>query len=274
MYTPDFVPLPSPHEDVLFRHLVTDQYICAQYIGTPPALVDAGAIDRGMIGDGPAGVSGRDLNGERFRRSSFGNGTLRVDRFARNRRHARMLPGVPISCATDLIAWLRAHPDQLHFETDDSFECVSGTRELLVAHRYARAETFEGQFSFWGTCDDHADTGPERWRCHVDQLFDGFYRVRRNRSREMERVNFSREDLAQTLRAYARHELKKVLAMARGDSHHGLFQVPEPCVRLLEQYMSSIDQAFQQAVTTLAVRPKVVALKPAAPNDRDPSPVT
>ena len=63
MCTPEFVPLPSPHEDVLFRHVVTDQYICAQYIGTPVALVDAGAIDRGMIGDG-RGCAVEDSNGE------------------------------------------------------------------------------------------------------------------------------------------------------------------------------------------------------------------
>ena len=268
MCTPEFVPLPSPHEDVLFRHVVTDQYVCAQYIGTPAALIDAGAIDRYMVGDGPPGQSGRDSNGERFRRSSYANGTLRIDRFAHNRKQARTLPGVQSDGATPLIDWLRLHPGELHFATDDRFECVSGMREVLIAHRYARVETFETRFSFWGTSDEHADSGPERWRCYVDRLFDGYYRIRRDRNREWERAHLSREDLTQTLRAYARHELKKVLSMARGESHHGLFALPEPCVRLLEQYASSIDQAFQQEAFNSAAKPKVVSLRPVT-NDGD-----
>jgi hypothetical protein len=259
MSTPEFVPLPAPHEDVLFRHVETDQYICAQYIGTPAALIDAGAIDRGMTGDGP-GLRGRDSNGELFRRSNFGNGTLRVDRFARSRKQARALPGVPDQCTTALIAWLKLHPGELHFETDDRFECVSGTRELLIAHRHACRETFDGNFGFWGTCDEHANSGPDRWRCYVDRLFDGFYRVRRSRYGDWERTRLSREDLTQTLRAYARHELKKLLAMARGESCRGVYEIPEPCVELLEQYVSGIDQAFKQAATTLAAQSNVVPL--------------
>lgn len=263
MCTPEFVPLPSPHDDVLFRHVVTDQYICAQYIGTPPALIDAGAIDRYMVGDGPRGLSGRDASGERFRRSGYANGTLRIDRFARNRKQARTLPGVTADCTTPLIDWLRLHPGELHFETDDRFECVSGMREVLIAHRYARRETFDTQFSFWGTSDEHANSGPERWRCYVDRLFDGYYRIRRDRNRDWERAHLLREDLTQMLRAYARHELKKVLAMARGESHRGLFELPAPCVTLLEEYAQSIDQAFQQAAFKLAEKPKVVSLRPA-----------
>jgi hypothetical protein len=267
---PEFVPLPSPHEDVLFRHLVTDQYICAQYIGTPAALIDAGAIDRAMIGDGP-GLRGRDSNGELFRRSSYGNGTLRVDRFARSRKHARTLPGVPNQDTTALISWLRLHPGELHFETDDRFECVSGTRELLIAHRHACRETFEGNFGFWGTCDENADAGPERWRCYVDRLFDGYYRIRRSRFDDWERTRLSREDLAQTLRAYARYELKKLLAMARGESHRGVYEIPEPSVQLLEQYASEIDQTFKQAATTLAAQSNVVPFwAPMSENDRSP----
>jgi hypothetical protein len=269
MCTPDFVPLPAPHEDVLFRHVVTDQYICAQYIGTPAALVDAGAIDRGMIGDGP-GLRGRDSNGELFRRSNYGNGTLRVDRFARSRIHARALPGVPDQCSSALIAWLKSHPGELHFETDDRFECVSGTRELLMAHRHARMETFEGNFGFWGTCDEHADLGPERWRCYVDRLFDGYYRIRRSRYGDWERDRLSREDLAQTLRAYARHELKKVLAMARGESHGGVYEIPEPSVQLLEQHVSEIDQTFKQAATALATQSNVVPLRASANESNRP----
>ena len=129
---------------------------------------------------------------------------------------------------TALIAWLKFHPGELHFETDDRFECVSGMRELLIAHRHACRETFEGNFGFWGTCDEHADAGPERWRCYVDRLFDGYYRIRRSRFDDWERTRLSREDLTQTLRAYARHELKKLLAMARGESHRGVYEIPEP----------------------------------------------
>ncbi|HZF27278.1 MAG TPA: hypothetical protein VEZ88_13535 [Steroidobacteraceae bacterium] len=271
MSTPEFVPLPAPHEDVLFRHFVTDQYICAQYLGTPLALIDAGAIDRGMIGDGPPGLRGRDSNGERFRRNGYDNGTVRVDRFARSRKQARTLPGVPDQTTTALIAWLKAHPGELHFETDDRFECVSGMRELLIAHRHARDETFAGNFSFWGTCDEHADAGPERWRCYVDRLFDGYYRIRRSRGEDWERTRLSREDLTQTLRAYARHELKKVLAMAKGESHRGVYEIPEPSVRLLERYMSDIDQTFKQAATTLGAQSNVVSLWTPA-NERDRSP--
>ena len=270
MCTPDFVPLPAPHEDVLFRHVVTDQYICAQYIGTPVALIDAGAIDRSMIGDGP-GLRGRDSNGELFRRSNYGNGTLRVDRFARSRKHARTLPGVPNQDTTALISWLRLHPGELHFETDDRFECVSGTRELLIAHRHACRETFEGNFGFWGTCDENADAGPERWRCYVDRLFDGYYRIRRSRFDDWERTRLSREDLTQTLRAYARYELKKLLAMARGETHRGVYEIPEPSVQLLEQYASEIDQTFKQAATTLAAQSNVVPFwAPMSENDRSP----
>jgi hypothetical protein len=271
MCMPEFLPLSPPHEDVLFRHLGTDQYICAQYIGTAPALIDAGAIDRAMIGDGP-GLRGRDSNGELFRRSSYGNGTLRVDRFARSRRQARTLPGVPDQCPTPLIAWLRFHPGELHFETDDRFECVSGARELLVAHRHACQETFQGDFGFWGTCDQHADAGPDRWRCYVDRLFDGYYRIRRDRHDDRERTHLSREDLTQTLRACARHELRKLLAMARGESHRGVYEIPELTVRLLEQYVSDIDQAFKQAATTLAAQSNVVRMRaPANGSDRPPA---
>src|SRR5262245_26497896 len=137
MSTPEFVPLAPPYDDVLLRRFVTDQYVWAQYIGTAAALIDAGVIDRGMIGDGPHGRSGRDLNGEPFRCSPYGNGTLRVERFARSRQQARGLPGVPEQCATDLVTWLGLHPGELHFDTDDRFESVSGTRELLIAHRHA-----------------------------------------------------------------------------------------------------------------------------------------
>ena len=261
MYTPEFVPLPSPHEDVLFRHVVTDQYVCAQYLGAPVALVDAGAIDRFMIGRGSMSLHGIDANGERLRRCPYGNGTLRIDRFARSYVHARTLPGVPRECTTPLITWLKAHPGELHFEIDDRFECVSGTRELLIAHRHARRETFEGRFGFWGSCDEHADAGPEQWRCYVDRLFDGYYRIRRSRYGDWDRIHLSREDLTQALRAYARHELKKLLAMARGESHRGIYEIPEPSVRLLEQYASEIDQAFEQAATTLGVQSNVVQLR-------------
>jgi hypothetical protein len=270
MCTPEFVPLSTPHEDVLFRHLVTDQYICAQYIGTPAALIDAGAIDRGMIGDGP-GLRGRDSNGELFRRSSYGNGTLRIDRFARSRKQARALPGVPDPCTPALITWLKLHPGELHFETDDRFECVSGTRELLIAHRHACQETFAGDFGFWGTCDELADAGLDRWRCYVDRLFDGYYRIRRSRHTDWERTHLSRDDLTQTLRAYARHELKKILAMARGESHRGVYEIPEPSARLLEQYVSDIDQAFKQAATTLGAQSNVVPLWAANESDRPPA---
>lgn len=270
MCTPDLVPLPAPHDDVLFRHFVTDQYICAQYIGTPAALIDAGAIDRGMIGDGP-GLRRRDSNGELFRRSSYGNGTLRIERFARSRKHACALPGVPDQATTALIAWLRLHPGELHFETDDHFECVSGTRELLIAHRHACRETFDGRFGFWGTCDEHADAGPDRWRCYVDRLFDGYYRIRRSRYDDWERTRLSREDLTQALRAYARHELKKVLAMARGESHRGVYEIPQSSVRLLEQYASDIDQTFKHAATTLAAQSNVVPLWTTNESDRPPA---
>ena len=90
---------------------------------------------------------------------------------------------------------------------------------------------------------------------------DGYYRIRRSRYGDWDRIHLSREDMTQPLRAYARHELKKLLAMARGESHRGMYEIPEPSVRLLEQYASEIDQAFEQAATTLGVQSNVVQLR-------------
>jgi hypothetical protein len=243
-----FVPLPAPHDGVLFRYFVTDQYVCAQYVGRPTALLAAGAAEPGMIEPGSAARRGLDGQGEHFRRSSYGQGMLRIDRFVRTRLQRRALPGVPQRCTTELIAWLDAHPGELHFAVDERFESVSGSRELLVARQHARECMFDGDFGFWGTRDDHAHSGPERWRCHADLLLDGYYRIRRSRNGGAESTPVSREDRVRTLRAYARHEMQELLDMARGISHHGRFTLSDPSVRLIEEHAAAIERVIEQAI--------------------------
>ena len=243
-----YLPLPAPHDDVLFRYFVTDQCVCAQYLGRPMALRAAGAAEADMVDAGSSVHRGRDRQGEHFRRSSYGQGLLRIERFVRSRRAGQGLPGVPQGCTTDLIDWLDANPEDLHFAVDQRFECVSGRRDLLITRQHARAEMFSGDFGFWGTSDDYANSGPLRWRCHVDQLLDGYYRIRRSREHSAETPAVSREDLIRTLRAYARHEMQRLVAMARGDSHRGKFSLPDLSTRLLEEHAAAIDQVMEQAI--------------------------
>ena len=240
-----FVPLPAPHDDVLFRYFVTDQYVCAQYLGRPMALRAAGAAELEMIEQG-SDWRGPDGQGEHYRRSSYGRGMLRIDRYVRSRRRGRALPGVPEGCTTELISWLDAHPGELHFAVDDRFECVSGTRELLIARRHARAEAFAGNFGFWGTRGTHADA-PERWRCHVDLLMDGYYRIRRERGRT-DFLPVSHDDRLRTLRAHTRHELQTLLAMVRGTTHCGRYTLPDPSVRQIEENAQAIERSIDRAI--------------------------
>lgn len=79
-----------------------DSCVYFEYVGAAAELIAAGAAEPSMLRPGAKGKRRVDSHGNYFRRTTMKNDRLRIERWIRDERYARELPGAPPDVSIEL----------------------------------------------------------------------------------------------------------------------------------------------------------------------------